>query len=151
MEAERKKFELEMEKFRRMTMDEQTAEVVYQDITENILNLRCPRCKHVFVDFDGCFALTCVYQGCGASFCAWCLRDCGGDAHTHVANCLENHTKTVHGTKRVFDEHHRARKERLVEAKLRSTHCSQQALDILRAKLSKDLADLRIRVKLPGW
>ena len=34
--------------------------------------------------FNGCFALTCSRQGCGCGFCAYCLQDCGGDAHAHV-------------------------------------------------------------------
>lgn len=151
VEAERRKFELEMETIRRMTIDERSAELLYQDITENILNLRCPRCNHVFVDFSGCFALTCVFNRCGAGFCAWCLRDCGSDAHAHVANCPENRTGDVYGRKEDFDQHHRARKERRVEAKLKSANLSQTAMNILRTKLSKDLRDLGIRVQLPGW
>jgi hypothetical protein len=52
-------------------------------IAENILTLRCPRvtCRTAIVDFDGCFALTC--STCGCAFCAWCLKDCGADAHPH--------------------------------------------------------------------
>ena len=57
-------------------------------IQEDILNLRCPRCNQVFVDFNGCFALTC--SRCKAGFCGWCLADCGRDAHRHVANCRLN-------------------------------------------------------------
>lgn len=53
-----------------------------------VLTLKCPRCSQAFVDFQNCFALTCGRCGCG--FCAWCLRDCGDDAHRHVANCPEN-------------------------------------------------------------
>ena len=49
------------------------------------LNEQCPRCGAVFSDFNGCCALTCHRCGCG--FCAWCLEDCGVDAHVHVADC----------------------------------------------------------------
>eukprot|EP01052_Picozoa_sp_SAG31_P039920 SAG31_NODE_5649_length_2404_cov_1.374837_2_plen_229_part_00 len=54
-------------------------------IREDILTLKCPRCAAAFIDFDGCMALTCA--ACGAGFCAWCLKDCGEDAHDHVALC----------------------------------------------------------------
>ena len=48
-----------------------------EHIIENILTLCCPRCKQAFVDFDGCFALSC--SRCGAGFCAYCLADCGDE------------------------------------------------------------------------
>jgi hypothetical protein len=57
----------------------------YQNhIQENILTSRCPN-LHPFVDFTGCFALSC--SQCDAHFCAYCLADCGDSdgAHTHVA------------------------------------------------------------------
>ena len=58
-------------------------------VIDNILTLKCPRCKKAFVDFSGCFALKC-YQNeqdknqCSCQFCAYCLKDCGSDAHSHV-------------------------------------------------------------------
>ncbi|GKY95983.1 hypothetical protein MPSEU_000558800 [Mayamaea pseudoterrestris] len=57
------------------------AEQLYKDLTER-LNMRCPRCKTVFFDYDGCNALSCV--SCSAAFCAICLHDCDDDAHGHV-------------------------------------------------------------------
>eukprot|EP01105_Mastigella_eilhardi_P007620 TRINITY_DN1911_c0_g3_i2.p1 TRINITY_DN1911_c0_g3~~TRINITY_DN1911_c0_g3_i2.p1 ORF type:complete len:3679 (-),score=783.02 TRINITY_DN1911_c0_g3_i2:52-10641(-) len=48
---------------------------------EEMMVPRCPRCPRAFVDWDGCFAVTCQ---CGCSFCGHCLRDCGTDAHEHV-------------------------------------------------------------------
>jgi len=53
----------------------------------NVLNMACPRCGMVFVDFDGCCALACRRPGCRANFCAYCLEDCGRDAHPHVRRC----------------------------------------------------------------
>ena len=53
-----------------------------------LLNDKCPRCQAVFLDFTGCCALTCPRCNCG--FCAWCLQDCGADAHQHVAGCRSN-------------------------------------------------------------
>jgi hypothetical protein len=52
-------------------------------IAENILTLCCPRCKVPFIDFEGCFAVSC--SACACSFCAWCFLDCGSDAHPHVS------------------------------------------------------------------
>jgi len=54
-------------------------------IAENILTLCCPRCKVPFIDFEGCFAISC--HACNCQFCAWCLKDCGLDAHSHVKIC----------------------------------------------------------------
>ena len=53
-----------------------------------LLNEKCPRCGAAFLDFTACCALTC--HRCNCAFCAWCLRDCGGDAHRHVATCVRN-------------------------------------------------------------
>ena len=59
---------------------------------EDVLNLRCPKCRSVFADFSACMALNC---SCGAHFCALCQLDCGSDAHTHVANCDLNPNSSV--------------------------------------------------------
>ena len=58
-------------------------------IAENILTLKCPRaaCRRAFLDYTGCMALYCA---CGCGFCAWCLHDCGADAHPHVKACPHN-------------------------------------------------------------
>lgn len=42
-------------------------------VAERILTLHCPSssCNVAFVDFDGCFALTCGQ--CETNFCAWCF------------------------------------------------------------------------------
>jgi|AntRauTorckE5430_2_1112549.scaffolds.fasta_scaffold02718_5 hypothetical protein len=56
---------------------------IFNDLTEKI-NLKCPRCKAVFHDYDGCNALICGSASCKAAFCAICLEDCGRDAHAHV-------------------------------------------------------------------
>ena len=54
----------------------------------DVLNNKCPRCGAVFHDFTDCCALTCHI--CEAAFCAWCLADCGADAHSHVTHCDAN-------------------------------------------------------------
>ena len=65
--------------------DELRVEQTVRHIHDRILTLKCPRCEAAFVDFNGCFALACHRCQCG--FCAYCLADCGGDAHAHVAAC----------------------------------------------------------------
>ena len=61
------------------------AQLVKEHIVDNILTMRCPRCKQAFIDYNGCMALTCSRAGCGCGFCALCQEDCGGDAHPHIA------------------------------------------------------------------
>ena len=67
-------------------------------ITSRILTLSCPRCGLGYVDHVGCAAVKCRQEyldaagrrqrvGCGCSYCAFCLKDCGNDAHEHVRTC----------------------------------------------------------------
>eukprot|EP00736_Rhodelphis_marinus_P009799 Rmarinus@m.14001 len=90
MEADMKK-KLEAEIARLREMDELGRAVLQsvRHIREEILNLKCPRCGQVFRDFDGCWALTCSNVACKCGFCALCLKDCGSDAHGHVAQCTQ--------------------------------------------------------------
>eukprot|EP00940_MAST-03C_sp_MAST-3C-sp2_P001652 g1652.t1 len=56
------------------------------DIKSRMLQPRCMACDQAFIDFTGCFALTC--NKCGSHFCGYCLHNCGSkDAHAHVASC----------------------------------------------------------------
>ena len=104
---------LENERIQRIEdLNEREAHIARRSIVTDILNLQCPRCKAVFNNFVGCFALTCSRNECRAAFCAWCLRDCGPDAHTHVASCPEG--RGIFSSIEVFNEHHRARRERKV-------------------------------------
>ena len=74
-------------------VDRRTAEM-RKHIIERILTLACPRCGAAFAEdldgengFNGCCALTCHRAACGCGFCAYCLVDCGHDAHAHVQQC----------------------------------------------------------------
>ena len=82
-------------------------------IVDKILTLACPRCEQAFVDFNGCFALTCSRQGCGCGFCAYCLQDCGNDAHAHVAQCATAQGD-VFGSMEKFTDAQKTRRERMV-------------------------------------
>ncbi len=121
--------------------DERNAELLCRTIRSDILNLQCPRCHTVFVDFEGCFALTCSKPNCQAGFCAWCLQDCDADAHRHVANCPENSTLSeVFGTIQSFDKHHRDRRLRLVREHLQRETVTVR--ELVMRKLDKELKNL---------
>eukprot|EP00942_MAST-04A_sp_MAST-4A-sp1_P008605 g8605.t1 len=93
-----KKLEIEkdkdMEKMKRELLEksrEEMALLIKRQEIVDITYLKCPRCKRVFLDYNGCAALTCSGEGgCGAHFCALCQIDCGADAHSHVKECALN-------------------------------------------------------------
>lgn len=87
------------------------------DIVENQLNLRCPRCLSAFDDFIGCFALSCANNACQAAICAWCLADCGRDAHAHVLQCAQGNGQ-YYGDMKDFNARHNARRGKLVRERL---------------------------------
>jgi ankyrin repeat protein/serine/threonine protein kinase len=126
-----------------MARDEEIA-AHRRHITNNLLCLRCPRCEQVFVDFVNCFALTC--GKCRAGFCAWCLHDCGEDAHRHVNNCAHNSTqpRSVFGTEAQFEQAQRARRANLVRAYLRDRVRNDDIRNAVRAAIQRELADLKL-------
>lgn len=119
-------------------------EAARKHIEEEILQLKCPRCKQAFFDFDGCCALTCSRCGCG--FCAWCLQDCGSDAHQHVGRCTAKPpgTDPFFASSALVDEAQRTRRIELLEAYLRPlpTETREGVERSLRAVLQD---------RLPGW
>ena len=87
-------------------------------IINEILTLHCPRCKAAFIDFDGCMALSCSRDACGAKFCAVCLRDCAGDAdaHEHVRSCKYTEGVGLHASGDSLRRmHNRWRTDKIVE------------------------------------
>lgn len=78
-------------------------------IVEEVLNLKCPNCRLVFVDYDGCHAVRCESRansqyGCKSYFCPICLQVFADSGATH------NHIRTAHGWEdSVFNATHRAR------------------------------------------
>jgi hypothetical protein len=114
-------------------------------IIEDILTIKCPRqhCRQAFVDFDACFALTC--DACTCAFCAYCLQDCGGDAHRHVANCQYNIApgKDVFASVQVFERAQMERRTRLLKEHL-AHHVKAGVRGALIEAMERDLADLGI-------
>jgi hypothetical protein len=108
-------------------------------IQESILNLKCPRCNLVFDAFEGCFALKC--RLCAAGFCAWCLQDCGVDAHRHVPNCgLRKSADPLFGSELEFAECHRVRK--ICQIKRYIPNFPEETKVALKSKLKPFLLDL---------
>jgi hypothetical protein len=114
---------------------ERAVQKAKQHIIERILTLSCPRCDQAFANFDGCWALTCSRQGCGCGFCALCLKDCGSDAHAHVAECAGD----VFGSMEEFQRRQKQRK--LVKEYLASPELLPLSGDIRKA-CAVELADL---------
>jgi len=87
--------------------DLRRAEMLRMRIVEDVLNIRCPRCRTVFMDFTGCFNLTCSRSECGAQFCAHCLRDYALPyTARHVEGCpiINGRSGTLHE----FQAYHRS-------------------------------------------
>ena len=118
------------------------AEVVKKIIVDDVLALRCPRCTGVFVDFNGCFALTCH---CGAGLCAWCLKDCGRDAHTHVASCPEG-TGDVFGELAAFNLHQNNKRKKKVQEMMGLEPLEVQRIILI--IIETELRDLGIRIAI---
>ena len=85
-----------------------------------LLNDKCPRFQTIFLDFNGCCAITCPRCGCG--FCAWCLMNCGGDAHRHVGQCQLNLApgRSVHASEALVLQGRRQRRHKAVTVLLRA-------------------------------
>ena len=68
-----------------MSLEGQVAKHV-KKITEHMTVPTCPGCGISFLDFSGCFAITCCV--CRTGFCGFCLHNCGKqDPHIHSGNC----------------------------------------------------------------
>ena len=105
-----------------------------------LLNEQCPRCGAAFLDFNGCCALTCHRCGCG--FCAWCLADCGADAHAHVAHCDRNLEpgRSVFSSDRLVEEGRRARRHEAAVALL--TALPREVAAEVAVAVAAELADV---------
>lgn len=108
-----KRLKAERDRLFKMAEEEKEIERARHTIVDSILTLKCPRCDTAFMDFDGCYALICHRCSCG--FCAFCLADCGTDAHAHVASCKFNKPSGGYGNgPQEFNEAQKKRRERMV-------------------------------------
>ena len=82
-EEERERYEEEKKREAAKSALQKDVDARRKHIEEEIMTLRCPRCHQAFVDYNACAALTCSRSTCRCGFCAYCLADCGSDAHSH--------------------------------------------------------------------
>ena len=105
----------ELQRLRALDEKSRAVRIHHHHITEEILTLRCSNpngCRQAFVDFEGCFALSCSL--CGGAFCGWCLQWCGEDAHPHVRRCRWRLGEDIYyGSDAEFERAHQTRRERV--------------------------------------
>lgn len=113
-------------------------------VLNELLNLRCPRCKTVFLDFEGCFALTC--GTCNAHFCAWCFHVSDGDVHPHVKACPRSRSPgSYYSTLASFNAVHVERRQMEATAYLNSIQNAEVRAKVI-AFCKKSFDDLGIRL-----
>lgn len=115
-----KQMERELERLKELSVEQLKIEQ-YSRAVRDMLTLYCPRCSKAFLDFEGCFSLKCSQQMCSCSFCAVCLKDCGGYAHAHVKEfCrgLQGMTGEYHGSFELFQRVQKTRRLKAVTAYL---------------------------------
>jgi hypothetical protein len=136
----------ELDRLQKMDAEQRETELLRRQIADGILNLSCPRCGQVFMDFNGCFALTCSRCNCG--FCAWCFKDCGSDAHRHVVSCASNKmsNRAVFGDMELWNESNRIRIRKQVLDKLDSITDMKIKGNVIKA-IEKELTDLGISLR----
>jgi hypothetical protein len=130
-------------------------------IMSEIIETRCPSCKHVFGGWDGCFAVHHYGEvtdrrtgithrnGCGRYFCGWCLKQCDsdGEAHRHAANCrMSKHPGSVYGRWEDFIEVQSEVRRAKIVTYLNSVNNPDLRAAILDAMRETDLAPLGIRL-----
>ena len=114
-------------------------------VIDDVLTLRCPRCKNAFLDFDGCAALSCATPACGCGFCAFCLEDCGNDAHEHCLQCQYGNGGYFITTE-AFDRSNKARRTRQLQEYLRRIEDEQVRSSVL-VEVANELRDLNMNAE----
>lgn len=142
LDAEVARAASEFERIMKLDLEDRIAALVHRDIVDEILTLKCPRCKAAFDEFEGCCAVSCH---CTSSFCAFCLKDCGEDAHGHVAQCIENPTRgDVFCSQDVLKGQRKNRWRRLILERLRRE--SQNTQKKVKELLIVEISDLGINL-----
>lgn len=137
----------ELERQAKLSAMEREAEDRKKFISETILTLKCPRCHVAFLDFEGCFALSC--GSCPCKFCGWCLKDCGADAHACAKTCGQRYGGNgYYGTKEQFEERSRARRQAALDEYLNAI-ANEQLKDTLVALIRIEARDLGLTLLPP--
>jgi len=152
IEEEKKRLEEELQRRQRMGEEERKINDARKTITEDILTLKCPSCKAAFVDFDGCFALSC--KSCPCRFCAGCLAPAkDGDGHRHVSECgvcRKAGVRGYFGTFEQFEQIHKTRRSKLLKEFLERPDMRELAGKVVEA-MRKDLEDLKLHDILSSY
>ena len=141
------RLEEKMEKWKKMTAHEKKIHKLRTHIIEEIFTLKCPRCSKAFLDFNGCCALKCTDWVRGdpnscCQFCAYCLKDCGADAHPHVRAgdcCPEN--KGLFLNDGEIKDVHKARRTRMLKKYLRGINDTIVQVEII-SSIQREMRDL---------
>jgi len=150
---------------KRMEVDGPSVFQAQKYICDDILTMRCPRCRMAFADWDGCNALYCTYAGCGCNFCAFCLKDCGGgvkfgqneiqrrgddEVHKHVNECKYaqgiGHGNDGRVQSQVWNQIRKDRIEESLKTMCESVAQRQKVVD----NLKKQFDDLGLVIVVPG-
>lgn len=116
-------------------------------IIDDVMYVRCPRCKTPFLEYDGCDALVCGTAGCGCGFCALCLKDCGKDAHQHLGQVgfHGNAARGFYGGEENFKRTHRDRRLKLLQGVFARMGAEEpEFLQELLRSMDTDLRDIGI-------
>ena len=138
---------------RMLSEEERKINDARKKITEDILTLKCPSCKAAFVDFDGCFALSC--KSCPCRFCAGCLAPAkdGQECHRHVSACEVCRKAGVNGyfgTEAQFQQIHKTRRSKLLKEFLERPDVRELAGKVVEA-MRKNLKDLKMNDTLASY
>ena len=144
IEEEKQRREEELQRQLRMGEEERKINDAKNTITEDILTLKCPSCKAAFVDFTGCFALSC--ESCPCRFCAGCLApaNSGHECHRHVSACevcRKAGVRGYFGTFPQFEQIHKTRRSKLMKEFLERPDKRELAGKVVEA-MRKELEDL---------
>jgi hypothetical protein len=90
--------------------------IYVKEISNDILNLKCPHCSAVFLDFTGCCAVTC--ETCKGEFCGLCQKAEANNsvchAHVLVCNLNPNNPKDYYCSKEQLDVVHNSTRVKLL-------------------------------------
>lgn len=125
----------------------QNARLKATEIREKALNLRCPHCKSVYTDFDGCAVLQC--EACRGLFCAFCHDAYASwesdEAHAHVLGCVYNEDRKKRGYYAPADAIPRIQKELRIRSMKTMLHAMEPKMRrAVVIELWVELKDLQI-------
>jgi hypothetical protein len=113
--------------------------LIYVRQISEILTNHCPHCNAVFLEWEGCAAVTCA--SCRGSFCGGCLTAQRNDSvcHAHVLVCSQNPGKSYWISPEQVDKAHRQIRVR----KLKELFLAMPKGELKRRVLQRCEADLR--------